>query len=437
MEMEENELSEAWRAGGRLYADAVNAFVERGMREGWPDKEPEFPDHQTPLADAVLQVIREANRLGNASSLRERFPPTLHPFFNRLKRQGRSLEPAMWIDDRNVVLRIGASYEAAPVVIANATEWRECPDVLNFGRSHDSTFMALAKQHGIEIRRGWDGDVVTTIPWPSRFENIPASHQKPRAPTPLRITQLSVFPDGQRVLLTSSSGVFILTRDRAIQLLPSAENYEDWIDDDESDALGIDLDMEHAALSPDGSLILTGHQASSHLVFDDNGRQIAELATRSEYPHFAWFSADGRLAAFNSCHFYNGETFGVPVSELHGDMHLEDEHPAVRTLEDGARVYAAVGRQDEFIIGDAAGYLRAFDAEGNFRWQHYIGSTICSLDLSPDGRHLAVTSYAGLLCVLDLDSSERDPYAIGAGSRHPRELWRWLFWKEEERPLRW
>ena len=434
--MDTSELSNAWRAGGRLYADAVNDFVVRGMRDGWSEKEPEFPDQQTPLADAVLQVVREANRSGHAGTLRERFPPAILPFASRLKSEGRALDPALWIDDEHIALRIGAPYEAGPVVIADAHGISECPGLLGFGRSHDGTFYAWAKDTGIEIRRGWNGDIVTTLPWPSRFENIPASRQKPGTPTPLTITKLSVFPDGQRVLLTSPRGIFILTSDRAVQLLPRADEYRKYVDDFEN-AEKFELSMEHAALSPDGTLILAGHQSSAHLVFDARGKQIATLDPRSEYPHHAWFSADGRIAGFNSCHLYNGESFGIAIADLQGASHIAYDHPKARTLQEGARVYTAVARDDEFIIGDAHGYLRAFDSQGNFRWQYFIGGTLCSLDLSRDGRKLAVSSYAGILCILDLESPERDPYAIGTGSRHPVELWRWLFWKSEERPLRW
>ena len=94
-----------------------------------------------------------------------------------------------------------------------------------------------------------------------------------------------------------------------------------------------------------------------------------------------------------------------------------------------------VARDDEFMVGDAWGYLRAFDLEGNFRWQHFIGSTITALDLSPDKQRLAVTSFAGFLCVLELHTGERDPFVIGTATH--RELQRWLFWKGEDAPLRW
>src|SRR5688500_5854603 len=104
--MDVNELSSAWRAAGQVYAAAVNEFVERGMREGWPDKDPTFPDGQTPLASAVLKVVREANRDGKAGTLREKFPPAAHPFTNNVKSEGRALDPVIWIDDTSVALRI-------------------------------------------------------------------------------------------------------------------------------------------------------------------------------------------------------------------------------------------------------------------------------------------------------------------------------------------
>jgi hypothetical protein len=194
--------------------------------------------------------------------------------------------------------------------------------------------------------------------------------------------------------------------------------------------------MAHGAISPSGELVLVGCQDTMHLVINAQLERIAQVGHQNSYPHFAWFSADGQVAAFNSCHFYEGTSIGVSVVDLPGlNTPAYKPHPSVRLLEDEARVHAAVARGDEFIIGDAYGYIRAFDVQGNFRWRHFVGSTINALDLSPDGKRLAVTSYAGFLCVLELDAPERDPFAIGTASH--RELQRWLFWKGEERVLRW
>jgi hypothetical protein len=199
---------------------------------------------------------------------------------------------------------------------------------------------------------------------------------------------------------------------------------------------GSDVSMAHGAISPDGQLIVVGHQDSAHLIFDAELKPVGRVGPHGEYPHFAWFSADGSKVALNACHLYSGTSIGVPVSALRGlATDSYDEHPSIRTLEDGARVYAAVSRARETIIGDAHGYLRAFDWEGQPLWRHFLGSTICAASLSPDQRRLAVSTYAGILHVLDLDAGEHDLFSIGNSSI--RELYRWIFWKQEAQPLKW
>jgi WD40 repeat protein len=203
------------------------------------------------------------------------------------------------------------------------------------------------------------------------------------------------------------------------------------------DPLSYGLSMEHGAISPDGKLIAAGHQSSLHYLFDaDSLDVVAEIGYLSEYPHHAAFSRDGEVVAFNSCHFYNGMTIGVPTDLLPGlkTAPYELDHRLI-LLEEGSRVYASVSRDDEFIIGDASGYLRAFDLKGNFLWRHFIGSTVGDIDVDRDGKRLIVTTYAGFLSILDMDTGEPDPFAIGTATH--RERRRWLFWKKESHPLIW
>jgi hypothetical protein len=112
-----------------------------------------------------------------------------------------------------------------------------------------------------------------------------------------------------------------------------------------------------------------------------------------------------------------------------------EEHPKTPVVEDGARVYAAAHRGDEFIIGDANGYLRAFSHAGEMRWQHFLGSSFSAIDVSPDGKQLIASTYAGFVSIIALDAGRKAPYQIGTGEH--LELRRWLFWKNEESPLIW
>jgi len=142
------------------------------------------------------------------------------------------------------------------------------------------------------------------------------------------------------------------------------------------------------------------------------------------------------MIALNSCHFYNGRTLGVPLSLLPGlTTESYEVDKRLMLLEVGARVYAGVCRDGEFIIGDASGYLRAFDLSGNARWQHFIGSSIGDIDISEDGKTLVATTYAGFLSIIDMDTGQPDPFTISTGDH--RERRRWLFWKKELQPLIW
>lgn len=437
--MNEAQLSERWREASLHYVTAVNAYVERGLSEGWENIGPEPEDNREHLAEDVLNAVRRANRSGDTAALREMFPPAWSPFLSIIGQKGQSLAPMMWIDDNRIAVHVGGTYQNGPIVVVG-DGIVEQPHVSGFGRSPDGTLFALAFDDTIQVRSGWEGPTVASLQWPSGQEGVPPGYDVKSEIEKLRITQLVVFPDGQRVLLALREGVFVVSSSGAARLLPRPADYIEhfeWLRKEHpNNSLTLTIDMEHGAVSPHGDLVLAGCQDSKHLVFDSELKQIATLGPFSEYPHFAWFSADGKLAAFNACHFYNGASIAVPVQEVRGlDTGYYEEHPSVRMLQEGARVYAAVARDDEFIVGDAGGYLRAFDLQGNFRWQHFIGSTITALDLSPDKQKLAVTSFAGFLCVLQLHTGERDPFAISTASH--REVQRWLFWKGEGAPLRW
>jgi WD40 repeat protein len=438
--MSEEALSKKWRENSRQYVEAINAFVERGMTMGWDKVGEEPEDNRQAMANDVIDAVRRANQRGNLRDLRERFPPAYIPFVDLLEENGQSLEPIALLPDGRIVLRIGTPYEDGRVVVISDTSIVDVPGIITFGRSPDRLYFAVAKTTGVEILDGWQGPKVCDLAWPTGLEGAPDGYNvQPFEGVPT-VTKLIPFPDGERVLLVSSGGIFVLTRERAVRVHPDAKSLKehfDWLKTEyPDDPLEIHIDMEHGAVSPNGKLIAVGSQDSSHIVYNDKYEQVGDIGNLSEYPHYAIFSTDNEMIAFNSCHFYNGATVGVPTSLLPGlrTKAYELDKRLVH-LEDGARVYAGVYRNDEFIIGDASGYLRAFDKSGKFRWQHFIGSSVGDIDTSADGKQLLVTTYAGFLCILDMDTGEKDPFAISTATH--RERRRWLFWKKEPKPLMW
>lgn len=441
--LSDDELSQRWIQESEQYLAALKEYIQRADEVGWEDfeeKEPE--DGRKQLAQAVIDAIRRANQAGDTDGLNKQYPYAHGPLIPLLKTNGQSIPMAYFIDNDRIVARVGANYDPGQVVVIHDKQVEPLPaNVLTIGRSPNREFFAVARADGVTIHRGWEGPVVAKLAWPTGQEGIPKGFKVEQLQSAPTITRLLPLDTGDKALLASPEGVFVLTQDRAIRLLPTKPEFKEhfeWLQTEyPNDPLSYDLSMEHVAISPDGKLIATGHQTSLHYVFGAETFEIvAEVGHLSEYPHLAVFSADGSLIAFNSCHFYNGLTIGVPTAISPGlktePYELDDR---LIQLEEGSRVYAAVARNDEFITGDANGYLRAFDTNGNARWRHFIGSTVESIDISPNGKRLVVTTYAGFLSILELDTDSHDPFAIG-DSNH-REQRRWLFWKHEEKPLIW
>jgi hypothetical protein len=428
-----------WRRKTLAYASAINDYVARGLRNGWKDVGPQPADPSLePLAAAALAAIREANAHGAYDALREQWPPAYEPFIPRLKGSSQSIPALCVLDDGSIVLRIGAPYESGRTVRIVGDSVVDLPHVGYFGRCPNREFFAIARTEGVQVVRGWGGPQVALCPWPTGLEDVPKGLRiRPfkRPPAPERLIP---FPDGQRVLLVSTDGIFVLAPAQAHRLLPANDILVDLVGpgDDALTAGGLanSTDMAHGTVSRDGRRIVAGSQMGWHAIFDEDLNLIAEIGTRSEYAHYALFSADERVLALNSCHFYDGATLGVPMDKATG-LRCEADDPLLTTLQDGARVYAGVARDDEFVIGDAHGYLRTFSIAADYRGQHFIGGTIEAMDLARDGRTLVAATSAGLVSIIDLAAGVRAPHQIGDTSYLEKR--RWLFWRDEPQPLIW
>lgn len=438
---EKRSAGNVWNERIVAHAQAVNAYVDIGRTKGWEHAgdEPAAPD-VSHLVGAAIDAVRSANRSGDTKKLRENWFPAHQPLVPILEQNGQSIPTVCLLDDGSVLARIGSPYEHGRTVRLVTDQVEEHPDIGFFGRCPNRRFFAVCSEKGIEIRDGWCGPVTATCRWPTGIEGVPQEvPAKPfdANPTPTAVTP---FPDGLRVLLVSRDGIFVLSETGAVRLLPTEsdiKDYAEWsLKKHPGDSPIPDLSMEHAAISPSGRLIAVGSQDSTHLVFDSNFEVVADIGPMSEYPHYAVFSTDESMLAVNSCHFYNGITLGVRTKLLPGlTTKSWEQDESVPILEDNARVYAGASRHDEFIIGDASGYVRAFDFDGNFRWEVFIGSSVGSIDVSPDLKTVVVSTYAGFISLIELDAGAPPDYQIGVGDH--QELYRWIFWKNERAPLIW
>lgn len=428
-----------WQSAALRYTRDINRYVEDGMNQGWDGlKEPTLPntEHLLPAWQAALEAHNQAPRdAAELDAWRDAWPPTHFALQARLEAEGRAIPALVLLDDGTLLARIGPAHEDGQVVRINGQQIEKVSQGEFFGRCPQRRFFAWSAPSGIRVTDGWNGPQVAEFPWPTGREglpdNVPLDENAQIDPS-----ALIPFPDGKRVLLISSDGIFVLHAGGATRILRRPEEFDkDLADGVTPEDLAVGLSMEHGAISPDGQWIAIGEQSGHHLVLNAELEVVAEVGPAGEYPHFAMFNQAGDRLILNACHFYNGGTLGVAVDDLPGlrtDFYSDD--PRTPVLQDGARVYAGAARNDEFIVGDAYGYLRAFSETGEERWQHYVGSSFTAMDISPDGKTLVTATYAGIISLIALDAG-RPAWQIGTGEHHERR--RWLFWKSFAKPLIW
>ena len=434
--MSDDELSDRWLKEGEAHATATNDYVQRGLTEGWDAVgDLDSQDERGDMAQAVLQRLQEANRDGTVDEFRKAFPPAWDPMLEIIKENSLGFWSVLLLDDHRMITSVRREdlpdYECIEVT---AAEVRPIPDLQFFGRSPDGSIIVKISKATLSFHAFWDDPAIHEFPLPESFRGKEPGLAK-------WCTQLVPFPDGKRVLWVSEDGIYVLSAESAIRISPTDKRIQDHRDmddeDDEDGPMPFYLSMDHGNVSPDGKWIATGDQDSTHEIFDANTlEKVADIGPHSEYPHFALFSADSQQVALNACHFYNGVTIGVATADLPGlETEHYDEDEKIRELEHGMRVYCGTAVGDRYIVGDAYGYVRCIDTAGKLIWQWFVGSSITDLSLSPDGEFLAIASHSGMLHLIHLEAGGRCPHQIGTGNH--RELFRWVFWKGEEGPLRW
>ncbi len=437
--------SERWRSAIYDYATKINAYVEQGDREGWKKNKPE-PQHAdlSGLLPAWRDALRRANAEGDLDAFRAAWPPTHAPLIPLFEANAQGIAEIAMLNSEEALVRVGAAYERdGRCFRLTASQATPIDDLDFFGQCANRRFLALAIGGRISIRDGFDGPLLADLPRPRGDEDPPPGIRIGVVEDRTAIYRLQPFADGKRVLVVAGDGVFVVDEVGIRRLLPTLDSLQEaqryHVEEEAGDPsapVSANLSMVHGAVSPDGAFIATGHQDGRHRIFDSGLHLIGEVGPHGEYPHHATFSACGRFAILNACHFYNGGTIAVAIDALPGiDTEFYQEHPAVTVIEDGARVYASAVRDDEVYLGDANGYVRAVSTSGDLRWKHFVGSTISAMALSADGATLLVATYAGFVSMIRMDAGERGPGQIGTSSH--REFRRWLFWKEESQPLAW
>lgn len=403
------DLQKQWYEQGENYAKAVNEMVAYANQYGWEnynDKEPE--DNRSNLAQAVFDALKKANLENKVNEFRNEFPPAHIPFVPMLEEKSQEIRLINIIDEKRVVFFAGSAWDDYKVYLIDEHKITELDNnITAIGKAKKGNVFAIAFDDKILIKDHWDSDNFKT------FER--------KVTTGFNITNIIPFNNGEKALLISDNGIYLISENEE-KLLKYGLS-------DDSDYNG--LSMEHGTLSHDNRYIAIGDQCSNHAILDNNGEMIDDFYPMSSYPHFCEFSKDDKQLIVNSCHFYNGVTNGIDMQNFK-TLDKEEDLPIIDEI---MRVYAGVAVEDYYILGDAYGYIRAVDKTGKELWQHFLGSTISGMAISDNGKTLWVGSYSGFLHKLLLGKKHRDTHTIGTGDLF--EEFRLIIWKGEEQIWWW
>lgn len=405
-----------WFTLGEKYTYEVNEMVDFGEKNGWENwkgKEPE--DKRDHLADSVIQRLREANNAGLIDEFRKEFPPAHTPLIKYFEEKGQSIEQMFFIENDKIVFVVGTAYQKRQAYLLDGkTLLKLDSEIEAIGKSKKNEIFAIKSAGMIVTTKGWNGETIETF-------NLGDLEE-------IGISTLTPFNDGKRILCVTSEGIYLISKDSMKMIHP--------VPDPEDKEWDSNIDMENGTLSNNNNFIVVGDQCADHRVLDSNGNEVGTIGPQSEYPHFCLFSQDDNQLITNSCHFYNGITIGLDSDKLKGiNIEAWQESDLYKTIDDGMRVYVGITTTEHYILGDAYGYVKSFDKQGNCIWRHFLGSTIGGLAISDDEKTLWVGSCTGMIHKLRLGKGHRDTHTIGNGNHF--EEFRLILWKGEEKELWW
>ncbi|MGJ1203865.1 hypothetical protein [Sphingobacterium lactis] len=410
------DVQEEWNAKGEQYAKEINEMVEFGEINGWENwkgKEPE--DKRGHLAEEVIRRLKQANLENRVERFRNNFPPSHAPLISFLEKQAQSIEQLHFINDQKIVFLQGTAYQKRQAYILNNDQILELDiNIKAIGKSKQNNIFAIATESKISTFKGWEGELIREF-----ILNVTAK---------IGITELIPFNDGNKLLIVTSEGIYLVSENEEKLIHPLNEgNEEDW---------SSNIDMENATLSNDNSYIVVGDQCYDHRILDANGNTLGSIGPQSSYPHFSLFSKDDSQLITNSCHFYNGLTIGIDSDQFIG-VRIEEytESDDYKIIDEEMRVYVGLATRDYYILGDAYGNIRAINKNGKKIWRHFLGSTISGMTISDDEHSLWIGTSGGILHKLRLGKGHRDKHTIGNGNHY--EDFRLLIWKNEPQIWKW
>ncbi len=451
-----------WNRIGCAKAQRVCAALEAIIDHGEDVDEDLLEDERSEeLADAVLDEVVALNQAGQWQQARSRFTPAHRPFDSHMGDLG--LHAVVLLGPERMLVRLGDE-----VLHIDGEQVVAVEGASMFAISRNRRWLVIAAVEGLTVHHvpdmpaGMLASPQRLIPWPEGVDVDPAS-----------VRTLDIVDDGLSVALASDEfGIWFASGDAWTVLAPRPGVGDDNTGDGDEDLaegadgvqnLGTDacpvyigsyaqlksrfggplgLDMAHAALSPDGRFIAYGWQdaISGHYVdrvTENSIEPLGRIEARSDYPYCVRFTDDSQKVLSNSRYGVSGITVCVDLASLADGLN-EAPHTDEYLRAYGVTLLPGThfGLEEPVAWIGGAGWSHASPLSGGKPvFTHFLGSALRAFDFDPVCGRVAVASASGVLHVLDPFCEAENGQERGY---HPRrELFRWLFWKALDKPVRW
>lgn len=389
------ELSKKWCEAREESAEIRKRFVK-----------PEYEEIQAENVDfeqveEIIDLLKKANAEGEVETFEKLFPPAHDLLASKLEQLEMAISNVVITEDETILFRKGNEKENGCLYYIKNNQIATIPDGEFAGISKDKQYIAISYRTGICLYTK-DGKLLKIFRWPLEAEENTKIYQ---------VKSITPFWRGERILLVTVGGIFVLSDNEGSQLIHPREQDLEY------------LDMVHGDVSPREKFIVVGDQDSEHIVVDvARGYEESEVVdTELSYADFALFNGDGSYVIMNSCQMYDG------ASVILG-MDTDD----IADVEIFARFSAGASCDKCFIVGDIRGNIYSINTDGTWNWTYYVGSTIKGIDISKDGKTLVVGTFAGMLHLLHLEYEEN-----GVEVKNIEEVKRWIAWKGEDAVYEW